>query len=190
MLDTFLVKEHVGMFKASSNYDIYDPESGEIIMHCREEGLGPISKFIRFTDYRTMTPFNIVIRDVAGKELVRVKRGMAFIRSSVEVFDENNDKIGQFKQKAFSVRAKFTVQTPDEQTLCELKGKFTGWEFTFGLDGDEFAKVTKKWTGIGKELFTSADNYVLTIDPSIEPDNPLRKLIVAAVMCIDMVLKE
>ena len=43
---------------------------------------------------------------------------------------------------------------------------------------------------MGKELFTSADNYVLTIDPEIPAEAPARKLILAAVMCIDMVLKE
>ena len=26
-----LVKEHVGMFKAANNYDIHDPDTGEII---------------------------------------------------------------------------------------------------------------------------------------------------------------
>jgi uncharacterized protein YxjI len=44
--------------------------------------------------------------------------------------------------------------------------------------------------GLGKELFTSADNYVLKIDPSLPAESSLRKLILAAVMCIDMVLKE
>jgi len=51
-------------------------------------------------------------------------------------------------------------------------------------------KVTKKWAGLGKELFTSADNYVLQINPEVPADNPIRQLIMAAVMCIDMVLKE
>ena len=32
----FLVKEHVGLFKAANNFDIYDPESGYVILHCRE----------------------------------------------------------------------------------------------------------------------------------------------------------
>ena len=43
---------------------------------------------------------------------------------------------------------------------------------------------------MGKELFTSADNYVLEISESIPADNVARPLIIAAVMCIDMVLKE
>jgi uncharacterized protein YxjI len=50
--------------------------------------------------------------------------------------------------------------------------------------------VTKKWGGLGRELFTSADNYVLQISDQVPPNHPLRQLIMGAVMCIDMVLKE
>ena len=46
----FLVKEHVGMFKAASNYDVYDPNTGEVIMTCRELRLGALTKMLRFTD--------------------------------------------------------------------------------------------------------------------------------------------
>lgn len=51
-------------------------------------------------------------------------------------------------------------------------------------------QVNKKWTGIGKEFFTSADNYVLQIENTVAQDDNSRQLILAAVMCIDMVLKE
>lgn len=53
----------------------------------------------------------------------------------------------------------------------------------------EFALVTKKWGGIRKKLFTSADNYMLTISDKVPENNNLRLLIIG-VMCIDMVLKE
>ena len=52
------------------------------------------------------------------------------------------------------------------------------------------ATVSKKWTGLGKELLTSADNYVLSISETVPANDPKRILILAAVMCIDMVLKE
>jgi uncharacterized protein YxjI len=52
------------------------------------------------------------------------------------------------------------------------------------------AQVTKKWAGLGKELFTSANNYMLTIADDIRPDDPRRLLLLAAVLSIDMVLKE
>ncbi len=38
--NVYFVKEHVGIFKAANNYDIYDPESNKIILECREESLG------------------------------------------------------------------------------------------------------------------------------------------------------
>ena len=37
--NVYLVKEHVGMFKAANNYDIHDPDTGAVIMECREERL-------------------------------------------------------------------------------------------------------------------------------------------------------
>ncbi|MDH5379303.1 MAG: phospholipid scramblase family protein [Cyclobacteriaceae bacterium] len=186
----FFVKEHVGMFKAANNYDIHNPETQEMIMTCREEKLGWFTKILRFTDYKRMTPFHVEIKTNAGEKVLSVKRGVSIFLSSVEVFDENEKLVGKFKQKFFSIGGKFDVLDTDDQVLCALKGKWTSWDFKF-LKGDvEFAQVSKKWAGFGKELFTSADNYMLSIDEKVPGDNPIRLLILAAVMCIDMVLKE
>jgi len=187
----FLVKEHAGLFKAASNFDIYDPESGQQIIQCREESLGFFTKMFRFTDYKRMTPFDITLRTPTGQPLLRVTRGITIFSSEVSAFDENNTLIGKYQQKLFSLGGAFAVQDPHGRTFCTLKGKWTGWEFRFLTDdGLEFAKITKKWAGIGKELFTSADNYIVQIDPQVTPDNVVRQLILGAVMCIDLVLKE
>ncbi len=188
--NVFLVKEHVGMFKAANNYDIYDPESGQIILECREDKLGTITKLLRFTDYKRMTPFDVQVRTPDGQQVVRVKRGISIFLSKVDVLDENDAVIGGFKQKLFSVGGAFNVLDENDNPVCSLKGKWTGWDFRFIRDGEELAHVTKKWAGLGKELFTSADNYVLEISDAVPPGSRVRQLILAAVMCIDMVLKE
>ena len=186
----FLVKEHVGMFKAASNYDIHDPQTNEVLMQCREERLGVLTKMLRFTDYKRMTPFDLQVRTPDGQPVVRIKRGISLLLSKVDVLDGNDTKIGGFKQKLFSIGGAFDVMDGNDQPLCSLKGKWTGWNFRFMSGDTEFAQVSKKWAGLGKELFTSADNYVLQISESVPPNNPVRKLILAAVMCIDLVLKE
>lgn len=186
----FLVKEHVGMFKAANNYDIYDPETQEVIMNCREEKLGFFTKMLRFTDYKRMTPFHVEIKTPAGEKVLSVKRGVSIFLSSVEVYDGNEKLVGKFKQKFFSIGGKFNVLDASENHLCTLKGKWTSWDFKFVKDEIEMAHVSKKWAGFGKELFTSADNYMLKIGDNIPADNGIRVLIMAAVMCIDMVLKE
>lgn len=186
----FLVKEHVGMFKAANNFDIYDPETGELIVECREERLGAFTKFLRFTDYKTMTPFHVDLMTPSGEPILSVQRGIPIFLSTVDVLDEDDVRIGGFKQKLFSIGGAFKVLGANDEELCELKGKWTGWDFKFMKDGTQLARVSKKWSGMGKELFTSADNYVLEIADIVPPDNPIRQLIVGAVMCIDMVLKE
>jgi len=186
----FFIKEHVGMFKASNNYDVLNPESGTKVLECREPNLGFFTKMFRFTDYKRMTPFDIQITTPEGKSVIRIKRGVTFFRSDVEVFDENNTLVGTFKQKFFSIGGKFNIHDPAGNQICELKGKWTSWDFQFMKGTNEIAKVTKKWAGFGKELFTTADNYMLEINPSVPENDKLRILVMAAVMCIDMVLKE
>ena len=186
----YLVKEHVGLFKAASNFDILDAQSGQTIMHCREESLGFITKCFRFTKYKRNTPFDITIRTPEGQQVVRVRRGISIIMSKVEVLDEDDQIIGGFKQKFFSIGGSFDVLGANGGVLCTLKGKWTGWDFRFMAGETQLAHVSKKWSGLGKELFTSADNYALEISDQVPPDNPVRQLILAAVMCIDLVLKE
>ncbi len=187
----FFVKEHVKVFKAANSFDILDPDSKQVILNCREENLGFFTKLFRFTDYKRMTPFNMEIKSPEGQPVLTVRRGVSFFLSEVEVLDERNQLIGKFKQKFFSIGGKFEVLDASERPLCMLKGKWTSWDFKFvANDGKEFATVTKKWSGLGKELFTSADNYVLQISSEVPVDHPLRLLILAAVMCIDLVLKE
>jgi uncharacterized protein YxjI len=187
----FFVKEHVAFFKAANNFDICDPTTGAVLLECREDRLSFITKLLRFSDYKRMTPFDIEIRTPAGQPVVRIQRGISIFLSKVQVMDENDQVIGGFKQKFWSIGGKFDVLNSLDQPLCTLKGKWTGWDFRFVAPGGlELAHVSKKWSGLGKELFTTADNYILQISDEVPPDNAVRQLILAAVMCIDMVLKE
>ncbi len=188
--NVFLVKQHVAAFKAARNYDIYDTETGQIIMECREHNLGFLTRLLRFTDFRRMTPFDIQIRTLEGKELIRMSRGIAIFLSHVKAYDENNTPMGSFRQKFASIGGAFEILNARGDSVCSLKGKWTGWDFRFVYNDIEFAHVTKKWTGLGKELLTSADSYIVEILADVSVGDPIRQLIIGAVMCIDMVLKE
>lgn len=186
----YFVKEHVGMFKAANNYDIFDPQTNQKILECREPKLGFFTRLLRFTDYKKMTPFHIEIRTPDGQLVCSVKRGISIFLSKVDVFDENGSRVGHFKQKLFSIGGKFEVLSAEDAILCTLQGKWTSWDFRFIQGSSELASVTKKWAGLGKELFTSADNYMLTINDTVDKNDNIRILVLASVMCIDMVMKE
>lgn len=186
----FIIKEKLGIFKASNSYDIFDAVSNKQLLTTKEDGLGFFTKIFRFTEYKRHTPFNVVVTLPEGKPIVSIKRGISIFKSTVEVFDENNKPIGFFKQHFWSFGGKFEVLDAQEKHLCNLEGKWTGWDYKFNKDNQELAHVSKKWAGIGKEFFTSADNYVLEIKNTVPENASIRPLILAAVMCIDMVLKE
>lgn len=189
-INQFFVKEHVGLFKASNNFDIFDPATKQKILECREPNLGIFAKLFRFTDYKRMTPFNIEIRTPEGAKVLSIKRGISLFTSKVEFLDENDRVVGHFKQKFFSIGGEFDVLDSEGKPVCTLKGKWTSWDFRFLQGNTELASVSKKWAGLGKELFTTADNYMLSINSTVGASDGSRILIVAAVMCIDMVLKE
>ena len=187
----FLIKEHIGLFKAANNFDVYDPTTGEVVMECREPTLGFFTKLLRFDPrYKRMTPFDIQIRTPDGQRIVRIRRGVSFFRSNVIVTNDTNHLIGKFRQKLFSIGGKFDVLDKSDRMIFQIDGKWTSWDFKFVKDNKEYGHVSKKWSGLGKEMFTSADNYMLEINNIVPKDDPLRTLILAAVICIDMVLKE
>jgi uncharacterized protein YxjI len=187
----FFIKEHVGAFKAANNFDILDPETQDLLMTCREEKLGFLTKVLRFSsDYKTFTPFEIDVHTADGQPILTVKRGVTFLKSTVDVLDGQGRLVGRLKQKLLSIGGKFSVEDPEGRPVCTLQGKWTSWDFKFIKDERVLASVTKKWDGLAKELFTTADNYMLIINDSVPADNSKRLLILAAVLCIDMVLKE
>ncbi len=186
----FFVKEHIGFFKAANNYDIYDPNTDQLIMECRETNLGRLTRVLRFTDLKRMTPFNIKLRTQAGEPVLSITRGVTWIRSRVSVLDETEGYVGGFQQRLFSVGGSFSVMDSDGEVAFTLKGKWTRWDFRFMKGETELANVTKKWAGFRKEWLTTADNYVISISEDVPPNDPIRQLIVASALCIDMVHKE
>jgi uncharacterized protein YxjI len=184
------VKEHTGVFKAANSYDIFDLETKEMLMECREPGLGFFTKLFRFTKYKAMTPFDIII-SANGAPIVNVKRGVTFIRSVVSVFGETGEQVGTLRKIFKLFKPSFEILSLSGEKLGVLEGNFVGWDFTIkSSDGEVLATISKKWAGAGKELFTSADNYAIIIADTVKENDPIRVLIFGAIMSIDMVLKE
>ncbi len=188
--NSFFVKEQIGTWKAANSYDILNPDTNQLLMECREPNLGFFTKMFRFTKYKRSTPFDVEINDSMGKRVFRIKRGVSFFRSSVEVYDEHESLVGKFRQRLLSLGGKFDLNNSEGQLLFTLEGKWSNFDYTFKRGDETLGMITKKWMGIGKELFTSADNYIITIEPTVAATDTNRILIVASAICIDMVYYE
>ncbi len=187
----YFIREHAGLLKLLDVYDILDPESQAKIGEAREE-ISTLVKVLRLFINKALMPTVVRVYEGADegshKIVFSIRRGVALFRPRVDVMDAGGALLGYFVSKAFSLGGAFRVFTPDNQEVAMVKGDWKGWNFRFLRGETELGVVTKKWAGLGKELFTTADNYIISL--SGEADSSLSILLLAAGLAIDTVLKE
>jgi uncharacterized protein YxjI len=184
----FFIKEHVGVLKLSDTYDIIDPDTQQQLGVAQEK-LSFLIHALRLVIDKRMLPTKVEISEqVNGPAVLTIKRGLTFLRSRIEILDRSGQAIGYFKSKLFSLGGGFFVYDMRDQLIAEVKGDWKGWNFKFiDSKGAEQGTVSKKWAGIGKELFTSADNYMISIADDFKANSGL---LLAAGLAIDIVFKE
>jgi uncharacterized protein YxjI len=187
---TFFIKERVAVLKLTDTYDILDPVSGQPIGTAKEEP-PTWAKWLRLVVKKHMLPTAINVYEAEGQPpVLSVKRGFTFIRSKLNVVSGGRP-LGYFKSKLISIGGGFHVYDHANQPVAEVKGNWKGWDFRFvNRNGREIGTVTKKWAGLGQELFTSADNYIISLTDLSGASPETSALLLAAGLAIDVVYKE
>ena len=193
MLDRkmLLVKERVGILKLVDTFDIYDPITGVQIGIARETS-GVVMKLLRLLVSKRLLPSRVEVRERDDTPvLMTLRRGWTLLRANVSVRDGMDTEIGVFTSRLLSIGGAFDVFDTQRQPIAMVKGDWKGWSFRFlAPDGSELGTVTKKWAGLGKELLTSADNYVIALAEDRQLPRNAIMLLLAAGLAIDTVYKE
>jgi len=187
----YFVKEHVAFVKLTDTYDIIDPESNTQIGVAREEP-SFWAKYGRLLIRKALLPTTVNLYDNEGSPpVLSLHKGPGVFRHKVRVTDAKGVHLGHFQSKAFSLGGGFRVYDPSGGQMAEVKGDWKGWNFQLlDNEGRELGVVTKKWGGIGKELFTSADNYMISLAEEVVGKPGTAALLLAARLAIDIVFKE
>jgi uncharacterized protein YxjI len=190
---TYFIREHVGLLKLHDAYDILDPETKKPIGLAEEEP-GLLVHLLRLGINKQTLPTSVYvyeIKDGAGEAecVFSIHRGLTLLRSRISVRDGEGREIGWFKRKLLSIGGAFDVYDAGGKQVAQVKGDWKGWNFRF-LDAQEheIGTITKKWAGLGKELFTTADNYIIALNDQPSPKNAM--LLLAAGLSVDIVFKE
>jgi uncharacterized protein YxjI len=185
----FMIKEKVKFFKSHQTYDIFDYETEEQV-GTAEEKISGLIKTLRWFIAKTLMPTKVEIRDEEDALVFQIKRGVYFFRARVDVLNADGELIGYFKSKLFSFGGGFWVYDKKDKQFAEVKGNFIGFNYRIITpDGDELGKVTKKWGGLAKEMFTSADTYMIDIDEDLHDQPVAKMLVLAAAISIDIIFK-
>lgn len=187
----FFVKEQVAFFKTTDAYEILDPDTNTSIGHAREEP-GTLVKTLHWFVSKKIMPTRANVYEADGATPVfSIRKPVTIFRSRVDVLDGEGELVGYFQSKLLTIGGGFWVYDKSDKQIAEVKGKWTGWEFKFLTpEGHELGMVTKKWAGLGKELFTSADNFIVSISDDVADQPVAKMLLLAATLAIDMVYYE
>lgn len=190
-VNTYLVKQQAGLFKRMAAYDIFDAETNQQVGSAKEEP-STLVNILRFVMDKKKLPTRVVFYE-EGKDqpLFSIYRPFSFFRSTVQVLDGDGQVLGSFKSKMMSLGGGFWVYDAEEQQYAEVKGDWKGWSFKFlTSDGQELGSVGKKWAGMAKEMFTSADNYVIGLNDAGRSKKNSNQLLLAAGLAIDIIYNE
>jgi uncharacterized protein YxjI len=187
-LQRFLIKKRVTFLKTMDTYDIFDPDTGEQVGVAREVP-GSLVTFLRWFISKHLRPTTVEVREIEDESLLfTIRRPVRFGRQRVEVYDAEDNLVGFFKSKVFHLGGGFWVYDYRGGQFAEVKGDWIGWNFTFLTpDRRELGIVTKKWAGLGKGLFTSADNYIVSMHDDLLNEPIAKMLLLAAALAIDIV---
>ena len=193
-LGEYLIDEKVSAFKFENAYTVYDG-AGNLAGAIRQVNISGGAKAARVLlggSAKAMQSFQFDILDHTGKKLASIKRGgmgggIAALRS-IQILDASEHSIGRI-QVVPGWTPKLQILDASESPVGLITGDWKGWNFTIqNADAKQIGAIDKKWNGFGKEFFTSADKYHVTVDTGIRPDQKM--LITAAAVTVDMVMHE
>jgi uncharacterized protein YxjI len=188
----FVVRERVKLLTDRNTYAILDGDTGEPV-GTAEEHTGPTVRLLRWFVSKHLMPTRVEVREKPDDSLVfSVRRGAYLFKSRVEVHDAQGELIGYFRSRVVTVSGGLHVYDKAGNHFADVKGKWLGLDYRFVTpDGRvELGRVSNKWEGMVKELFTSADTYGVEVSPDLAEQPLAKMLILAAALAIDMIYKK
>lgn len=186
---TFFIREHVAFMKLTDAYDILDPVSGAAIGLAKEE---PKAAWVRLLINKALLPTTVVVYEADGKTVaLRIEKPFTFWRTRLRVYDRSGRFLGLLRNKLFSFKRELIVEDAQERQVGGFSGKWLSWtrELVDG-SGQVIGTMDKKWAGLAKEFFTSADNYQLTLAPGSASQPDQVALLLAACLGYDLIFTE
>ncbi|RYY38528.1 MAG: scramblase [Chitinophagaceae bacterium] len=184
----YFIDEKVQFLKFGNEYRVYDATGFQIGMV--RQNVPGWHKVLRLLLNKKMLPFQLAITDSNEQEVATIHRGWTFWMSKITIKDGSGNDIGYIRQRFTFLKPKFQIFDTSGQQISEISGDWKAWNFNIvDPGGNQIGSINKKWAGLGKELFTTADKYNVSIVPQYAEDRN-KMNIVATAITIDMVLKE
>ncbi|MDQ3991587.1 MAG: phospholipid scramblase family protein [Actinomycetota bacterium] len=186
----FFVNQKAKLIELTNEYRILD-EAGAEIGVIRQEGQSKLKKMARLVSrldqFMTHT---LAVYEPDGTKVVQLTRPRKLLKSRLQVTDGGGVPVGTIAQENVVGKKRFALTGNAGEVLGAINAEnWRSWDFRIeDAQGGEVGRITKKWAGAGRELFTTADNYMVEVSEQVT--GPLRLLALAAAAGVDTALKQ
>jgi uncharacterized protein YxjI len=185
-----VINQKAKLIELTDEYRVRD-EEGNDIGYIREEGKSTLKKAARLlTDLDQFFTHRLAMYDKEGTKVVELLRPRKVFKSRVEITDGEGRPVGVIVQQNVFGKKKFGLQSATGEQLGQINAEnWRAWDFAIeDMTGQEVGRITKKWAGLLREGFTTADNYVLEITGGVSDD--LRLMMLGSAAGVDLALKQ
>lgn len=184
-----VVNQKARVIEVNNEYAIHD-QNGTQIGAIRQVGQSTAKKVMRvLTNVDQYMTHKLQIVDRDGSVALALTRPAKFIKSKIIVQDGRGAPVGEIVQENAMGKIHFGLHGPGGKVGSIHAENWRAWNFSItDAAGTEVARITKTWEGLARTMFTTADNYVVQIHAQLA--EPLRSLVVAAAVSVDLALKQ
>jgi uncharacterized protein YxjI len=183
-----LVNQKTKLIELTNEYAVLDG-NGQQIGAVVQVGQTTVKKAVRlFSQLDQFLTHTLEVRDARGPVLV-LTRPAKFMKSRVVVSRPDGSPVGEIVQANVFGRIRFDLVAGGQVVGAIQAENWRAWDFAItDAAGTEVARITKKWEGLARTLFTTADRYVVLVHYRLP--EPLASLVLASALTVDTALKQ
>jgi uncharacterized protein YxjI len=183
-----VVSQKTKLIELTNEYAVYDGQ-GQQIGTVVQVGQSWLKKAVRlFSQLDQYLTHHLEVRDVLGPVLV-LTRPAKLMKSRVLVSRPDGVPVGEIVQANVFGKIRFDLVANGRVVGAIQAENWLAWHFAIvDAAGTEVARITKRWEGLARTLFTTADKYVVHVHFRLP--EPLASMVVASALTVDTALKQ
>jgi uncharacterized protein YxjI len=182
-----VVSQKTKLIELTNEYAVYDGQ-GQQIGAVVQVGQSALKKAVRVVSVDQFLTHRLEVRDARGPVLL-LTRPAKFVKSRVMVQRADGAPIGEIVQANVFGRIRFDLVANGQVVGAIQAENWRAWDFAItDAAGTEVARITKKWEGLARTLFTTADRYAVRVHYRLP--EPLASLVIASALTVDTALKQ
>jgi uncharacterized protein YxjI len=183
-----VVSQKTKLIELTNEYAVFDGEGRQIgaVVQVGQSTLKKAARFVSNLDQ--FLTHRLEVRDASGPVLV-LTRPAKVVKSRVVVERPDGSPIGEIVQGNVFGKIRFDLVANGQLVGAIQAENWRAWDFAIiDAAGTEVARITKKWEGLARTMFTTADRYVVLVHFRLP--EPLASMVVASALTVDTALKQ